>query len=103
MNFCIEMLVRVKTIQILSGYYFNKVLVLSEYTEVIMDTDKDVIYMRICQVVGRAVMLLNESKHNITGERISAILKEQRKCEQEKHMIAIYAIAIDLMESRRWS
>ena len=66
-----------------------------------MDTETDVIYMRICQVVGRAVMLLNESKHNITGERISAILKEQKESEQEKQMITIYAIAIDLMDSRR--
>ncbi|HGI5212272.1 TPA: hypothetical protein ACJTPC_000262 [Providencia alcalifaciens] len=66
-----------------------------------MDTEKDVIYMRICQVVGRAVMLLNESKHNITGESISAILKEQKESEQEKQMITIYAIAIDLMDSRR--
>lgn len=76
-------------------------ILLREYSEVIMDTDKDVIYMRICQVVGRAVMLLNESKHNITGERISAILKEQKESEQEKQMITIYAIAIDLMDSRR--
>lgn len=75
-------------------------ILLREYSEVIMDTDKDVIYMRICQVVGRAVMLLNESKHNITGERISAILKEQKESEQEKQMITIYAIAIDLMDSR---
>lgn len=76
-------------------------ILLREYSEVIMDTEKDVIYMRICQVVGRAVMLLNESKHNITGERISAILKEQKESEQEKQMITIYAIAIDLMDSRR--
>lgn len=76
-------------------------ILLKEYSEVIMDTEKDVIYMRICQVVGRAVMLLNESKHNITGERISAILKEQKESEQEKQMITIYAIAIDLMDSRR--
>ncbi|WP_265503576.1 hypothetical protein [Providencia heimbachae] len=53
--------------------------------------------MRICQVVGRAVMLLNESKHNVTGERISAILKEQRESERDKQSIAIYGIAIDLM------
>ncbi|MDD9340345.1 hypothetical protein [Providencia sp.] len=62
-----------------------------------MDTEQDVIYMRICQVVGRAVMLLNESKHNVTGERISAILKEQRESERDKQSIAIYGIAIDLM------
>ncbi|WP_272680688.1 hypothetical protein [Providencia sp. PROV129] len=62
-----------------------------------MDTEQDVIYMRVCQVVGRAVMLLNESKHNITGERISAILKEQRESERNKQSIVIYGIAIDLM------
>ncbi|MCL0015650.1 hypothetical protein MKT19_011155 [Providencia rettgeri] len=62
-----------------------------------MDTEQDVIYMRICQMVGRAVMLLNESKHNVTSERISAILKEQRESERDKQSIAIYGIAIDLM------
>ncbi|ATN01135.1 MULTISPECIES: DUF2767 family protein [Proteus] len=63
-----------------------------------MNIERDAIYESVCQVVGRSVMLLNEKGYRITHKNISAILEEQRVNEESKHMIAIYSIAIDLID-----